>query len=258
VASVRIGREFFFFGGVCGTEYFSDLHSVNLDSGVRSEYDSGCVSARCRALLFGCESALFIFGGFDGRTIDSFHELDLRSGQWSIQEHADRGGRPGASVARGNDGKSFFIFGNTSGHPLLKFSVEERVFEVMKCGGLAPPPDLTDAMIAAFGNDCLIVIGGDRDSNFTYVYGLDIDRAVWFNIGVMPDGESVTLADGNVKSGLFQLPRQHSAAFAYSPKQRAVVSVMGSRFLEPPPVNTIALADAIAVISLKKDLLAML
>jgi hypothetical protein len=128
----------------------------------------------------------------------------------------------------------------------------------MKCAGLAPPPDLTDAMIATFGNDCLIIAGGNRDSNFTYIYGLDIVRAVWFTIGVMPDGVSVTLADGNVKNGLFQLPRQHSAAFAYSPKRRAVVSVMGSRFLEPPPVNTIALADAIAVLNLKRDLLAMM
>jgi hypothetical protein len=256
-ASIRIGRALFVFGGVCDSVYFSDLHSIDLDTGVLTRYDCACVSPRCRAHLFASADALFIYGGFNGRTIDSLHELSLRDWSAKTREHTDCGGRPGASVARGTDG-FFYVFGDTSGHPLLRFRAEERTFEVMKCGGLAPPADLTDAMVAAFGNNCLIIVGGDRESNHTYVYGLSIERAVWFTVGVLPDGVSVTLADGNVKNGLFQLPRQHSAAFAYSAKRRAIVSVMGSNFLEPPPVNTIALGDAIAVLNLKWDLLAML
>jgi hypothetical protein len=257
-SSIRVDREFFIFGGVCNLDYFSDLHSINLDTGVLTRYDSSSVSPRCRSLLFSYDRFLFIFGGFNGRTIDSFHEFNLTNGRWTNREHSDQSGRPGASVAQGSDGFSFYIFGNTSGHPLLRFNARDRMFDVIKCGGLAPPPELTDAMIAAFGKDWLIVIGGVRESDFTYVYGVDIVRFVWFIIGVLPDEVSVTLADGNIKNGLFQLPRQHSAAFAYSPKRRAVVAVMGSRLLEPPPVNTIVLADAIAVLTLKRDLLEML
>jgi hypothetical protein len=159
-------------------------------------------------------------------------------------------------VAQGYDGR-FYIFGDTVGHPLLKFDPANASFQIMKCRGLAPPPDLRDAMIAAFGR-YLIILGGQRDSGFTHVYGLDIEREHWFTLTVLPDGETVTMDDGNIKNGMFQLPREHSSSFAYSPNLRVAVSVMGSRLLDPPPAHVIQLASAIATLNLTSDMLRML
>jgi hypothetical protein len=255
-SSLIVSRELFIFGGVCESQYFSDLHSVNLDTGQLTLYDSSSVSPRCHAHLFGSATSIFIFGGFDGRSIGAFDIFNLQTQEWTHIEHIDYGGRPGAVVTKGFDDR-FYIFGDTTGHPLLRFDPATVTFEIMKCSGLAPPPDLKNSMIASFG--CyLIIVGGERDSAFTYVYGLDIERENWFTLTVLPDGETVTLADGNIKSGMFQLPREHSSSFVYSPKWRAVVAVMGSRLMDPPPVHTIRLVEAIATLNVKSDMLKML
>jgi hypothetical protein len=255
-ASILIDRDMFMFGGVNKSDYFSDLHSINLDTGQLTRYDSSSVSPRARTHLFSSDDFLYIFGGFDGRQVAWFDKLHLRSGKWSHLEPVESGGRSGAVVARAFDSK-YYIFGDTTGHPLLKFDTQTELFEVLKCGGLAPPPDLRNSMIAAFAK-YLIIVGGERDSPFTYVYALDIERGHWFTLTVLPDGKNVTLDDGNIKNGMFQLPREHSASFVYSTAGRLVVSLMGSRLMEPPPVHVIHLADAIATLNVKSDMLRML
>jgi hypothetical protein len=185
-----------------------------------------------------------------------FETFDLQTKEWTHVDHIDHSSRPGAVVAKAFDDR-FYIFGDTTGHPLLRFDPADESFETLKCSGLAPPPDLCNAMIASFGR-YLIIVGGERVSPFTYVYGLDIERENWFTLTVLPDGETVTLDDGNIKNGMFQLPREHSSSFVYSPRWRTVVSMMGSRLMEPPPVNAIRLADAIATLNVKSDMLRML
>jgi hypothetical protein len=206
--------------------------------------------------LFSSDDFLYIWGGFDGREVTWFDKFHLKTRSWTHVQRDDYGGRPGAGVARGYDSK-YYIFGDTTGHPILRFDPQTDNFDVMKCGGLSPPPDLRYSMIAAFGK-YLIIIGGKRDSPFTYVYGVDIEREHWFTLTVLPDGKTVTLDDGNIKNGMFQLPREHSSSFVYSPELRLVVALLGSRLMDPPPVHVIHLADAIATLNLKSDLLRML
>lgn len=254
--SVLVGRELFIFGGTCDGQYFSDLHSFNLDTGIVTLWDSGCVSPRCRSVMFHSQTTLFIWGGFNGSTLNCFHALDFASRQWSHVDHIGYAGRPGAVVVKFAE-NDFLIFGDTTGHPLLRFDATDATFKMMTCTGVAPPPQVKDAQVAVCG-EYLLVFGGEKESPYTYIYALDVAREAWFPFCVMPDGETVTLTDGNIKSGFFQLPRQHSSSVVYSLRTRSVVTVMGNKLLEPPPIHMIAMGRAMGVLHLKDDMLDML
>ncbi|OHS93254.1 Kelch motif family protein [Tritrichomonas foetus] len=255
--AILINREMFIFGGVNGSQFYSDLHSIDIDNGFVKTYDSLGVSPRQNALLFSSPTSLFIYSGFDGRPIETIHEFNLTTEQWSHQDFREYRGRSAATFTNGYDGATHFVFGDTVGHSLMKFNAVAQKFDVMRCAGFGPPAMLKNSMICR-ADRFLFVIGGEKDSPYSYVYGLDIDRETWFPFSVEPDDRTVSISDGSVKNGLFQLPRQHSGAMTYSPRDRSLVCVMGSRFTDPPPVHVIYIGEALSVLHLKADIFAMM
>ena len=219
-------------------------------------WNSECISPRCRAVMLYSHTTLFIWGGFNGSTLNCFHALDFASRQWSHVDHIGYAGRPGAVVVKFAE-NDFLIFGDTTGHPLLRFDATTASFKVMACAGVAPPPQVKDAQVAVCDR-YLLVFGGEKESPYTYIYALDVARESWFPFSIIPDGETVTLSDGNIKSGFFQLPRQHSSSVAYSLRTRSVVAVMGNKMLDPPPINVIEMGQAVSVLHLKNDMLDIL
>lgn len=249
-------REMFIFGGYNGYKYFSDLHSINLETGQITRYDIN-VSPRQSAILFSSPTSLFIYSGFNGNELRSFSEFNLQTHECTNSEVTDFRGRSAATFVESYDGIHWFVFGDTVGHPLLRFDNETQVFNEMSCAGFGPPAMLKNAMICC-ADHYLFVTGGQKDSPYTYIYGLDIDRKTWLVFSIQPDDETVTNSDGCVKNGNFQVPRQHSGVMAYSPATRSLMSVMGSKYTEPPPVQIVYIGDALAVLHLKSDILSML
>lgn len=249
-------REMFIFGGFNGYQYFSDLHSINLETGQITRYDTN-FSPRQSALLFSSPTSLFIYSGFNGNELLSFSEFNLQTQECTNSEVTDFRGRSAATCVESYDKTNWFIFGDTVGHPLLRFNNETKVFNEMTCAGFGPPANLKNAMICC-ADHYLFVTGGIKDSPYTYVYGLDIDRKTWLVISIQPDDETVTNSDGCIKNGNFQVPRQHSGSMAYSPISRSLMCIMGSKYTEPPPVQELYIGDALAVLHLKSDILSML
>lgn len=261
-SSVQIGRTLVIFGGrsASGT-YFANLHSVNLDTGEVSVFPSTREpEGRASAGLFYNDESIFVWSGFNGRTLDDLCIYSRTEKDW-IGSHQvlDLQGRQAAAFIRSTlTPNTHLIFGSTSGPPLARFDSSTEKFEVMKCTGTAPPPELQHAMICV-ADDYLFVIGGEKESQFTYVYAMNLVRQQWFAFFVQPDNVTTISEDGNwSKVGIFQLPRQHSGSLIYSPRSRALVSIMGSMFMQPPPTSVIAIGPALAVLHLQSDMVAML
>ncbi|KAK8893250.1 hypothetical protein M9Y10_021667 [Tritrichomonas musculus] len=249
-------REMFIFGGYNGFQYFSDLHSINLDNGQITCYDT-TASPRQSALLFASPTSIFIYSGYNGTELRSFTEYNIQTRECINTEIVDFRGRSAASFVESYDKVHWFVFGDTIGHPLLRFDNKTKQFNEMSCAGFGPPANLKNALICC-ADHYLFVTGGQKDSPYTYVYGLDIDRQTWLVFSIQPDGETVTNSDGCVKNGNFQVPRSHSGVMAYSPSTRSLMSVMGNRYTEPPPVQIVYIGDALSVLHLKSDILYML
>lgn len=257
--AIKFNREMLIFGGSCGRTYFSDLHSVNLDTGVVTNFDSSPVSPRENVLLFVNEDSLFVWSGFCDQISIELDIFDFESRKWSVRDLERETGRRAATFVADPNNECDYIFGSTKGHPVTRFDREKQSFEVMKCLGTAPPPELTNAMLAIAGS-LMFVFGGEyTDSNYSYLYALDLNRLRWFPFYVLPDNNTTSYEDGEIsKQEIFKLPRQHSGCFAYSKKRRSLISTMGSLFLEPSPISIINVGSAIGILNHRSDLLDML
>lgn len=257
--AIKYNREMLIFGGSCGRTYFSDLHSVNLDTGAVTNFDSSPVSPRENVLLFVSENSLFVWSGFCDQVSIEIDEFNFDSRKWTVKDLERESGRRAASFVADPHGGIDYIFGSVpKGHPVTRFIEEKQTFEVMKCSGTAPPPNLTNSMVTVADN-FLFVFGGEiTDSSYSYLYALDLQRYFWFPFYVLPDNTTTVFEDGEIsKNGIFKLPRQHSGAFAYSIARRSLISTMGSLFLEPSPISIIYIGNALAILNHRSDMLDM-
>lgn len=256
--AVKFQREMVIFGGSNGHTFFSDLHCVNIDTGVVTNFDS-TASPRENPLLFITDQNLFVWSGCSDQISIEFDILDLQSKVWTVKSVERESGRRAASFIESPDHDSVFIFGSTRGHPVTRFIKSTQQFEVMKCLGTAPPPELQNAMVTIADN-FLFVFGGEYEkSTYSYLYALDLSRYYWFPFYLLPDNTTTVYEDGEIaSSGIFKLPRQHSGAFAYCKRTRSLVSTLGSLFLEPPPISVISIGNALSVLHLRSDMLDIL
>lgn len=258
----KLGRELVIFGGKdCSGRYLAELHAVNLDTGaVRVLSCTEEPPGRENAGIFYNEKNIYIWSGYNGQILADFWVYSIERGDWVEQRNIlDIAGRQAASYVQSRlDPNTHYIFGSTTGHPLAKFDSSTETFETLRCSGTAPPPELKKAMVCVC-DEYLFVIGGEKDSQFTYVYALDLLKLQWFPFFVQPDKITTIFEDGNwSKVGIFQLPRQHSGALVYCPVTRSLVSVMGSLHHDPPPTNILSVGTALSVLHLNSDMLNML
>jgi hypothetical protein len=104
----------------------------------------------------------------------------------------------------------------------------------------------------------LVFVGGRGNSNWTSMHACDVERMWWLVFHVMPDGATVSAADGAIKPlSLFMLPRIHSCAMCYVQEERKIVAFLGHPEKDPPPIFVVACGQALAITNLREDMLAM-
>ncbi|OHT01130.1 hypothetical protein TRFO_01727 [Tritrichomonas foetus] len=124
--------------------------------------------------------------------------------------------------------------------------------------GSAPPPAVQGGGMVHAG-DYLFVFGGKSKSKFTMMYGCYLPRTWWFVFFIAPDGESTSQTDGRVsKDGLFLLPGISDFSACYVPENRQIVAFMGHPHKNPVPIFVVSMADALSVLNLREDILAMI
>ena len=253
-SAVLIGRNMWVFGGVCDHQFFSDLHSINIDTGAvtMANIQGKGPGPRTSPVMFTTpDGSLFIWGGYDGSAKSGIHVLRPNSSGWARFERAHTG-RAAAAFCQ-HKGR-YFVFGSSKGHGLLEFHPENGDFETVECTGTEPPHQLNRAALISV-DEYLFLIGGEADSQFMHIFALDVGRKWWFAFHVRPDMESISLADGNVnKNGLFMLPREYSASIHYDPHTKEILSVFGSRMMNQVPVFKLSIGAALASLHMRSDM----
>ena len=276
-----IGRQMFIFGGYQNRHYFSDLHIIDLDTLTITPLNLSGPSPRQSSFLFSripeksppmnfllpdnnfpCSSpndtALFLWSGFDGQILSDFYELSFFEHKWIEHPPLAIPGRAAGSYCIGLSNNISYVVGSTKGHPLASFDSNTASLTMLKCTGPSPPPEVNHPMFCA-ADEYLFVFGGEKESEFSHIYALNVERKTWMPFHILPDGETLTLADGNVnKNGLFQVPRQHSGIMAYCEKTRTLISTFGSLLQEHSPIYQIAIGEALAILHQRNDMIQML
>ncbi|KAH0793355.1 Kelch motif family protein [Histomonas meleagridis] len=250
-----MGRNMVIFGGTANGQFFSDLHYINLDDGSVHEIPvTGTLpAARTNPALFASDRYLFLWAGYDGRIHNGLYRIDITEGVWQKASTSQTGiAAPAFCFYQGK----YFIFGS-SGTPMSTFDPTTCHFEPFPCTGTEPSANLPHATLIS-GDEYIFLVGGESSQRFMHIFALDVKRHWWFAFHVRPDNNTLSISDGIVNnSGLFMLPREHSTSAVYSPAQRALVSVMGSRFHEPAPIFKISVDTALAFCHARSDLYEM-
>lgn len=269
-SAVLIGREMYIFGGVQEIKFYADFHRVNIDTGkveyIETEGESPC--PRTSPMLFVKNNIIYLWSGYDGRAHGGVYSIDIHDiinvdlSQNNYQKpkwhrfQISHTGLPAPAYCAFKD--RYFVFGGIDGSPIAQFIPEKGEFDPFPCTGTEPSTELSrPSLIAA--DEYIFLIGGEANIDFMHIFALDVKRKWWFAFHVRPDNSTLSVADGFVnKLGLFMLPREHSAAVVYSKKKRSIISIMGSRMIEPPPIFKIDLGEALASVHLRSDMIEML
>jgi hypothetical protein len=252
-SSVLIGRKMYIFGGASEGLFFSDLHSLDLDTGLLSviETRGELPDPRASPALIASESQLFLWSGWSGRSHGESHHIRLDDCEWRRYEHLDTGvPAPATCYHKGKH----YCYGGMSGTPMVVFHPEDGRFAPLPCIGTEPPSDLSHASLVS-ADDFIFLMGGESQFPHVHVYALDVERQWWFAFHVRPDGDTLQASDGFVnRQGLFMLPMEHSASIVYSPRERQLVCVMGSKMIDPPPVFLLSIGECLGVLHVRTDM----
>jgi hypothetical protein len=234
-SAVLDGHRMLVFGGAQGTTFSGDLHSIDLESGAvtRIAAFGDAPSPRTSPMLVVHADQLFLWGGFDGTAQSGIFKVGVNGGEWSHLPGV-QAGAPSPVVVRHFD--QIFVYNGLAGAGLSAFEPEQCGFRPLACIGAEPSSELSrPALVSA--DEYIFLVGGEASSQFMHLFALDVKRLWWFAFHVRPDCDTLSAEDGAVSSvGLFMMPRDHGATVVYSRRTRELVSVLGSRMHEPPPI----------------------
>ncbi|OHT09446.1 Kelch motif family protein [Tritrichomonas foetus] len=248
------------FGGFAEQSYYADLHAIDIMSdgtGIVSPISTTgeAPSPRSSPIFVKYEKYIYLWGGFNGEWPTSLHVLDLETLNWTEhpQDIAGRITVPGVILQN-----RYFAYGGSKSGGMIVLDFESRNILLTPTTGSEPPSGVLGSGMALVER-YLFFFGGKAASNWTLMYACDIEKMWWFVFHVMPDGDTVSIADGTISElGLFMLPRIHSFAVCYVREMRQIMACLGAPEKDPPPLFIVNIGEAMGVIHLREDMLDMI
>lgn len=255
-----IGKRIVLFGGYSEPNYFSDLHTIELGTGIVSmvQTNGSCPSPRSSPIIGFYNNKFFVWGGYNGEWPNELNILDLDTMTWrQIQQGIS--GRTSIPFVQINE--ILYCYGGSKSGGMLCLNMDKEELTIKECIG-APPPSQSISAGMVQVEKYLFYFGGKLANNsnkWTLMYACDIKRMWWFVFHIIPDGESVSIADGSISdTGLFMLPRIHSFGVSYIKEKRTIMAFLGYPLKDPPPLFSVYIGDAMSMIHLREDMIAVL
>jgi hypothetical protein len=244
-----IGTHLVLFGGYSDQNYFADLHTIDVNTGeVALVPTQGCMpSPRSTPVVAIHGNSFYVWGGFNGDYPSELNVLNFKTMTWTQfpQKVAGRMAVP-FEIA----GNTMYIYGGSKTGGMLCLDFDALEFTTRETIGVGPPTAVTGAGMVRIGR-YLIFFGGRMNNDWSLMYACDLIRMWWFVFHVVPDGQTVSIADGSVSElGLFMLPRLHSFGMCYVHETRQIVAFLGH-----PPIFVISCGEALSIINLREDML---
>ena len=249
-----IGTHLVLFGGYAEPNYFADLHTIDVVTGeVQMVNAAGKTpSPRSTPVVAIYGNKFFVWGGFNGEWPNELNVLDFATMSWSQvpQEVAGRTAVPSVII-----GNTMMCFGGSKNGGMLTCNLDTGAMTVKQTIGQEPPSTVMGSGMISIGK-YVFFFGGKANNDWTLMYACDTNRMWWFIFHVMPDGETVSVADGSVSDlGLFMLPRIHSFGVCYVKEKRQIVAFLGHPEKDPPPLFIVSVGEAMSVIHLRDDMI---
>ena len=241
------------FGGYSEPDYYSDLHFIDVSTGIVSpiETTGDLPQPRTSPILALYNNKFYVWGGYNGQWPSSLSVLDLNSLIWT-EYPTEISGRTNIPFIQIDN--IVYSYGGSRSGGLLLLDLDNNNVRVEKTRGAEPPYSVMGSGMVQI-EKFLIFFGGRASSNWTLMYACDITKKWWFVFHVLPDGETVTYSDGTVSdTGIFMLPRIHDFGVIYEEQKRKIIAFLGAPERNPSPLFVVSVAPALSVIHLRDDM----
>lgn len=245
------------FGGYSEPNYLTDLHAINPQTGeIKMLESNGELPApRSSPIMEVVNGKVYMWGGFNGNWIDDLNVLDLSTMQWSFYPQNVSGRTNIPSIVFGNH---ILSYGGSKAGGLLDIDTTTNIVSIVQTSGQAPPPKAMGGGMVLIG-DLAVYLGGKTEFQGSLVYACNLSKNWWFVFHVLPDGETVSVEDGFVSDlGLFMIPKFNSFSAVYDEKERSILTFLGEPHALSPVINKIHIANALAHINLREDMISVL
>ena len=255
--AVLVGNTIFVFGGFIQGTYSNELQSINVETGTVTIIETtGAIPDKRSSPIMGVyNNHIFVWGGFNRDWPNSIHILDLSTMNWTVIPTNEKGRTNVPSVVVDDQ---LISYGGSHFDGLFTIDMSDPQIRIVQTTGFPPQNEVMSAGMVKVDNLIFYFGGKEKSSNYTILYALDYAKKWWFIFHVKPDGESVTLLDGNISdNGIFMLPRIYSFGVAYSKVHRTIVAFLGCPETDPPNLFLISIGEALGFINLRTDMCEM-
>ncbi|KAK8846040.1 hypothetical protein M9Y10_020041 [Tritrichomonas musculus] len=259
--AVAVGNKIYVFGGLYNSQYFSDLHIIDLQSKTITHptlsNPNSQPPGRIGHVMGYADGKIAIWGGFNGSFLKDLWIYEINTSKW-VKMPCDAQGRADAAFATCND--NLYIIGASNSDAIFKYNIPNpRNMEVITPTGNPPPYDLKGAMMVAVDRYLVFIGGKLENKRYALIRAFDTVKCWWFVLYVAPDGKTTTMYDGKIdQNGMFMVPRIYNGSIVYRQKKREVVVFLGKPQIDPPSLNVISIGDALSYLSMRSDMLTML
>ncbi|KAH0787315.1 Kelch motif family protein [Histomonas meleagridis] len=251
--AVAIENILFVIGGVNGLNYYNDIYSINLDTGLTQIIETiGAIpTPRSSFVLSVFNNQIFLWGGYNGTWPSDLYILDLQTLTWEMLPNDVMGRSNSAYETVGN---LVYIYGSSKTGGLLVINMSDRSIETLPTTGPEPSPTLLDATMVHF-DTYLMFIGGKSATPTTFLYAIDLTKMRWFVFHILPDGTSLSAVDGTINDlGMFMIPRTYSMSAFYDEQKREIVTFLGCPSAEQKNLFILGVGEALAALHLRSDM----
>lgn len=251
-----LGNLLIIFGGYVQPEYFSDLHVIDVQTGVRTliQTNGNSPDPRSSPVVKVFNNKVFIWGGFNGHYPTDLSVLDINTREWTHypQEVEGRTAIPACLV-----GNQLYCYGSHRSNGLVIINLETNSINIASAIGSEPKSSVVGAgMVKA--DHFLFFFGGKARSDYGLMYALDLTKNWWFVFHLNPDGKTVSIADGSISDiGLFMVPRIYHFSMFYEQDTREIFAFLGQPEKDPPPLIILKIGEALGSLHMRDDLLEM-
>jgi hypothetical protein len=254
--AVMINHLIYVFGGKSGQEYLSDLHIIDLQKMqiIRPpKCESPEPTPRMGHAMGQNDSNIVIWGGNNHTLLDDLWIYSVSSNQW-IQVDSQVTGRTDTAFA--SDESSLYIACSSKLDDMIRFDWSQKTIDEITVTGNMPPFELKGSMFVTVGQ-FIFLVGGFLDGvKYCIIRGYDTIRKWWFVFHVIPDENTVSIADGSIdNNGIFMVPRTSYGGVVYREKTRQIITILGRPIIEPPPLFVLNIGEPLAYLHLQSDML---
>lgn len=260
--AVAVDNKLYVFGGLANSQYFADLHIIDLESMtiIRPRQRSGSYLSppgRISHAMGYADGKIVIWGGFNGTFLKDLWVYDIETNEWTGKP-SDAHGRADAAFATLD--KTLYIVGSSKSDAVLSFDIPNgNKMNITTPTGNPPQYDLKGALMVPVGRYLIFIGGKLENKRYGLVRAYDTIKCWWFVIFVAPDGETTTMFDGKIDpNGMFMLPRTYDGSLIYRQMKREVIGFLGQPIVTPPVLNVIELGEALAYLNITGDMKDML